>query len=164
MQTMTLAQTYQLWGGLHPATKLTGVLKVIDVTPTACQLLPTLPSTARIGSVHISYRSALFAGRRSRSVAQMIVTARADLIRHGFTHVAVTGPFVFEIAKRRRLQELWRYANHALIAEPYQALFRCMIAACLLFPPNWASARVKRLLQLGAAAGQGFRCHAIFTL
>lgn len=164
MQTLTLPQTYQLWGGLRPATKLTGVLKVIDVTHVARQLLPSLPSTARIGSVHISYVTALLAGRRSHSVARMIVSARADLIHHGFTHIAVTGPFLFEIAKRRRLQELRRYANHALIAEPYQTLFRCMIATCLLYPPNWATARIKRLLRLGAAAGLGFRCHAIFKL
>ena len=164
MTALTLRQTYRLWGGLNPGAPVTGVLKVIDVTPSARELHPDLPATARVGSVHVRYTSALLAGRQSRSVARKIIAAHPELILQGYTHIAVTGPFVFEIAKRRRLYEVGRYANHALIAEPYQALFRCMIAACLLFPPNWASARVKRLLQLGAAAGQGFRCHAIFTL
>lgn len=164
MTALTLRQTYRLWGGLTPATPLTGVLKVIDVTPSARDLHPDLPVTARIGSVHVCYISALLAGRQSHSVARKIIAAHPELVRQGYTHIAVTGPFVFEIAKRQRLHELGRHANHARIAEPYQALFRCMMAVCLLYPPNWTAARFRRLRQLSAAAGQGFRIHALFEL
>ena len=164
MQSLTIRQTYALWGGVRPTSFRSTAIKGYDVTAVAMQILPTLPPHARVASIHLRPLASCFAGRRPLAVSRKVIQARRELTDAGYTHIAVTGPFVSAITTRDRLTELVRCANEPVFAQVYVLFYRFILATFLLLPTNWRPRRRARLRALAASAAEGFRVHAVFAL
>lgn len=162
MHQLSFRQTIGLWGGLRPARRVSKVLGVMDVTATVRTIDPNWPASARVAAVHIGVEKFFWNRKRGnpQTIRRDIIEARNVLRHQGYTHIAVTGPFLLKIRHRNRLNEVHAVRNAHIISTPVCALYRMRLAAW-----GWlARKRNAGLAQLRTAAVQGFTEHGVFAL
>ena len=106
-------ETHRLWGGLSPGRQFLPGLIVMDVTTIARRIEPNLQTTSKVATIHLSFRQAL---TQHQELKRNILNVRFELIRHGFTHVAITGPLT-KLALTR-LTCIAKYKNAKTSAVP----------------------------------------------
>lgn len=152
-------QTYRLWGGLSSGTRILPGIIAIDVTKAGVQIEPDLEATAKVASVHLSHWHAL---TKPDQLKRNLLKARHQLMRHGFTHVAITGPLAGLALTRMPFIGIYRNATSiaALNLIPY------LIALCAMWGASLARSkhRRKRLQTLLSVAHLSFAEHYIFDL
>ena len=152
-------QTYRLWGGLSSGTRILPGIVAMDVTDVAVQIEPDLETTAKVASVHLSHWHAL---TKPDQLKRDLLKARHQLMRHGFTHVTITGPLAG--LALTRMPFVGMYKNAHSIAQfnfiPY------LIALCAMWIAALAqsASRRKRLQTLLSVAHLSFTEHYIFDL
>jgi hypothetical protein len=166
MRQLSLRQTVALWGGLRPARRVSKALGAMDVTSGVRAIDPRWPTMTRVAAVHIGVEK--FFWDRARGSAQEIrreiIEARSLLKRQGYTHIAVTGPFLLKIRRRARLNEVHTFSNARAISTPICALYRARLSFWDWASRNGSPTRTERLRELRATAGQGFKEHGVFAI
>jgi hypothetical protein len=152
-------QTYRLWGGLSSGTRILPGIVVMDVTETAKLIEPDLEATAKVASVHLSHWHAL---TKPDQLKRDLLKARYQFMRHGFTHVAITGPLTGLALTRMPFIGIYKNARGvaALNLIPY------LIALCAMWGASLARSKHhrKRLQTLLSVAHLSFAEHYIFDL
>ena len=126
-------QTYRLWGGLSSGTRILPGIVAIDVTEVARQVEPDLETTAKVVSVHLSHWQAL---TKTDQLKRDMLKARHQLLRHGFTHVAITGPLASLALTRIPLIGMYKNARSIAVLNfiPYLMALCAMWLASLAQP------------------------------
>ncbi|MBD1206772.1 MAG: hypothetical protein H9533_21935 [Rhodobacteraceae bacterium] len=164
-QPLSARQTWAVLGGLKRGCAANGVVRAIDVTRAIRDLRPDLPQVSRVAAIHIGLLPFLFAGQTKYArLRHEIITARASLLSQGFTHVLITGPFVFEANRPGRLKVLYAFQNHGWYAIPFHWLYHIVISACLLLPLGLSNLRRSNLQPKLTNARRGFRQSIVFEL
>lgn len=164
-QQLSPQQTYAVLGGLKRAWAANGIVRAIDVTCAIRNLRPALPPASRVAAIHIGLWPFLFAGQSKYAcLLREIITAKKPLRQHGFTHVLITGPLVFEANRPGRLKEVYAFRNHGWYAIPFHLLYHIVISARLLVPFGLTDRRRSTLQPKLANAGRGFRLSIVFEL
>lgn len=152
-------QTYRLWGGLSSGTRILPGIVAIDVTEVARQVEPDLETTAKVVSVHLSHWQAL---TKTDQLKRDMLKARHQLLRHGFTHVAITGPLASLALTRIPLIGMYKNARSIAVLNfiPY------LMALCAMWLAALAHSRHRRerLQTLLSVAHLSFAEHYIFDL
>ena len=152
-------QTYRLWGGLSSGTRILPGIIAMDVTKTGLQIEPDLEATAKVAAVHLSHWRAL---TKPDQLKRDLLRARHQLMRHGFTHVAITGPLAG--LALTRMPFIGMYKNARSIAAfnflPYLIALCGMWLAAL----THSKPRRHRLQALLSVAPLSFAEHYIFDL
>ena len=138
----------------------------MDVTDAVRAIDPSWPSLDRVAAVHIGVEKFFWTRARSsiQKMRREIIEARSLLKRQGYTHIAVTGPFLLRIRRRTRLSEVRSFRNARTIAAPINALYRGRLAAWNWISRNRRKERTARLQELGATAALGFQEHGVFEI
>ena len=116
--TLTFTKSYQLWGGFKLHSLKSSGFKYKDITNAALAVSPDLPITARVATVHISILPPLIKRLRkgqTTGLSKLILASREQLRKHGFTHVALTGPMVVTLNLNKRLMEINRHTNSSAL-------------------------------------------------
>ncbi len=166
MRQLTIRQTVALWGGWRPARPVSKALGAMDVTETVRAIDPSWPIFTRVAAVHIGVEKFFWTRARgsTQKVLREIIESRSLLKLQGYTHIAVTGPFLLRIRRRARLSEVRSFRNARTIAAPINALYRGRLAAWDRISRNRSKEGTARLEELGAIAAQGFQEHGVFEI
>ncbi len=166
MRQLTIRQTVALWGGLRPARRVSRALGAMDVTDAVRAIDPSWPIMTRVAAVHIGVEKLFWTRARgsTQRIRREIIEARSLLKLQGYTHIAVTGPFLLRIRRRARLSEVRSFRNARTIGAPINALYRGRLAAWNWISRNRSRERIARLEELGATSAQGFQEHGVFEI
>ena len=156
---LTPIQTYRLWGGLSSGTRIRPAIIAMDVTETAVQIEPDLEATAKVATVHLSHWHAL---TKPDQLKRDLLKSRHELMRHGFTHVAVTGPLAGLALTRMPFVGMYKNASTIAMLNliPYLLVLWGMWLAALAH----SKPRRKRLQTLISVAHLSMAEHYIFDL
>ncbi|WP_320243980.1 hypothetical protein [Cognatiyoonia sp. IB215182] len=138
----------------------------MDVTDAVRAIDPSWPIIARVAAVHIGVEKFFWTRARgsTQGIRREIIEARVLLKLRGYTHIAVTGPFLLRIRRRTRLSEVRSFRNARAISAPINALYRGRLAAWDWISRNRSIEGTARLEELGAIAAQGFQEHGVFEI
>ncbi len=166
MRQLTLRQTVALWGGLRPVRRVSKALGVMDVTAAIRAIEPNWPIMTRVAAVHIGVEKFFWNRARGslQEIRREIIESRRLLKLQGYTHIAVTGPFLLKIRRRARLSEVRTLRNARAISAPVCALYRGRLCVWSWASRDKSPTRRDRLRELGATAGQGFQEHGVFEI
>lgn len=166
MRQLTIRQTVALWGGLRPARRVSKAVGAMDVTDALRAIDPNWPILTRVAAVHIGVERLFWTRARgsTQRIRREIIEARSLLKLQGYTHIAVTGPFLLRIRRRARLSEVRSFRNARTIGAPINALYRGRLAAWDWISRNRTNERIVRLEELAATAAQGFQEHGVFEI
>ena len=152
-------QTYRLWGGLSSGSRILPGIFALDVTEAAKQIEPDLEATAKVASVHLSH---LQASTKPHQLKRSMLKARHQLLRHGYTHVAITGPLA-DLALTR-IPFIGMYINARSIAMLNLIPYVVVLYGMWLGAISHSTRRRKRLQTLRSVAHLSFAEHYIFDL
>ena len=99
-------ETHHLWGGFSHGEQLLPGIIVMDVSEIAHEIEPDLEPSAKVASVHLSFKHAL---TQHRALKRNMLKGYNELMQHGFTHVSITGPLA--ALAQTRLTCIARYKN-----------------------------------------------------
>ena len=124
---LSILQTYHLWGGLSCRTHILPGIAALDVTEVARLIEPDLETTAKVTSVHLSHWQAF---TKPTQLKRDMLKARHQLLRHGFTHVAITGPLASLALTRIPLIGMYKNARSIAVLNfiPYLMALMCNVA------------------------------------
>jgi hypothetical protein len=166
MSVLTIRQTVMMWGGFGRGFPVTRAVRAMDVTAVIREVRPSWGPANRIATVHIGVETFFWPRSKTGEVAlrRQIVDARRVLREQGFTHIAVTGPFLIDVRSRTRLEEATAFRNARAVAKPVEWIYQARLwSACRLNPRRYQT-HSERLSQLKAFAGPGFATYAVFCL
>lgn len=166
MSVLTIRQTVMMWGGFGRGFPVTRAVRAMDVTAVIRELRPSWGPANRVASVHIGVEKFFWPRSKADKIAlpHQINKARHVLRKKGFTHIAVTGPFLIDVRSRTLLAEATAFHNARAVAKPVQWIYQARLwVACRLIPRR-SQAQGERLRQLKACAGPGFATYAVFCL
>ena len=150
-KSLKLGQTVQILGGFQVRILGPSIVRCRDITAYVHELGPSLPSSARIASVHLNvwlpFRMQLRHGGKAR-YARELLGCRQLLKDEGYTHVVATGPLLQNIDADKRMTEVGNYTGHAIP----------ITAVCL---GTWLSFKLARSLLL--MRGRGLRHTSNFS-
>jgi hypothetical protein len=152
-------QTYRLWGGLSSGTRILPGIIAMDVTKAGMQIEPDLEATAKVATVHLSHWHAL---AKPDQLKRNLLKARHQLMRHGFTHVAITGPLAG--LALTRMPFIGMYKNARSIAMLNLIPYLIVLLGMWLAAMAQSTPRRKRLQTLLSVAHLTFAEHYIFDL
>jgi hypothetical protein len=152
-------QTYRLWGDLSFGTRILPGIVAMDVTETAKQIEPDLEATAKVASIHLSHWDAL---TKPDQLKRNLLKARHQLMRHGFTHVAITGPLAG--LALTRMPFIGMYKNARCIAAFNFLSYLIALCGMWLAALPHSKQRRRRLQTLLSVAHLSFAEHYIFDL
>jgi hypothetical protein len=166
MTAFTLRQTYNIWGGLSRGFPITRAVRGMDVTSTIRELRPGWSPDIRVATVHIGIEKFFWPRSKAADAAlrRHIIDARRVLRDRGFTHIAVTGPFLIDIRRRSRLDEVISFRNASLIAKPMTWLYKTRLWLASSLAPRRSDARSKRNRELLGYAEAGFKIYGVFKI
>lgn len=166
MSVLTIRQTVMMWGGFGRGFPVNRAVRAMDVSAVIRELRPSWGPTNRIASVHIGVEKFFWPRSKADEVAlrRQIIDARRVLREQGFTHIAVTGPFLIDVRSRTRLPEATAFRNARAVAKPVQWIYQARLWGACRLNPRRAQAEGERLRQLRAYAGPGFATYAVFCL
>ena len=166
MTALTLRQTFRIWGGLGRGFPITRAVRGMDVTSTIRELRPGWSPDNRIATVHIGIEKFFWPRSKVADAAlrRHIIGARRVLRDQGFTHIAVTGPFLIDIRRRSRLDEVISFRNAPLIARPMTWLYKARLWVASTLAPRQSEARAARNRELLGYAAPGFRTYGVFKI
>ena len=148
---LTSGQTFRLLGGLHVPSIGHSILHCRDVTTSFLEVIPSMPSGARIASVHLNiwlpFRIQLSRGGKAR-YARELLGCRQLLKNEGYTHLVASGPMIQNIDADKRMTEVGSYTGHVI-----PITFVCL--------GTWLSFKLARTLLL--MRGRGLRQTSNFS-
>ena len=166
MSVLTIRQTVMMWGGFGRGFPVTRAVRAMDVSAVIREVRPSWGPANRIASVHIGVEKFFWPRSKEGDVAlrRQIIDARRVLREQGFTHIAVTGPFLIDIRSRTRLTEATAFRNARAVAKPVELIYQARLWGACRLNPRKSQAQDERLRQLKAYAGPGFATYAVFCI
>jgi hypothetical protein len=166
MTALSLRQTYNIWGGLSRGFPITRAVRGMDVTSAIRELRPGWSPDIRVATVHIGIEKFFWPRSKAADAAlrRHIIDARRVLRDRGFTHIAVTGPFLIDIRRRSRLDEVISFRNASLIAKPMTGVYKARLWLASSLAPRRSEVHTRQTRELKEYATAGFRAYGVFRI
>lgn len=143
-------ETHHLWGGFSHGEQLLPGIIVMDVSEIAQEIEPDLEPSAKVATVHIGFKQAL---TQRKALKRDMLKAHHELMRHGFTHVSITGPLA--ALAQTRLTCIAKYKNAKTSTVPGLILHQItlsMLWTAALFQSKRRRQNIGQLIALAPAS------------